>query len=152
MRPDPKIDGRHRRPRHWLLGILAVTVIGTLVVAFSFRDQARTAAGEPPIPREASLASWDQNGQGGRYLLQIADGSVPNGAAVSGVVTSDTNCAPDAQGLSHCRNGIALSNGDRITVIDIHTMSRNPCLQPGETLSMTRIDPSWLVATARPNG
>jgi len=154
MQPHSTVDGRRRRLRHWLIGTVAVIAVAASAMAFSSRNnQARTASGEPAIPHGVQLASWNENGHDGRYVLQIADGgTIPAGATVSGVVTSDTNCMPDAQGLSHCRNGIALSGGDRITVIDTHSMSRNPCLLPGETVTMTRIDPSWLVATARPKG
>ncbi|MDE2227768.1 MAG: hypothetical protein KGL11_01845 [Alphaproteobacteria bacterium] len=149
MQPNPKIDRRRRRLRHWLIGTVAVIAVAGSVMAVSSRnDPARMASGEPAIPHGVKLASWEENGRDGQYVLQIADGgTLPSGAAVTGTVTSDTNCAPDAQGLSHCRNGIALSNGSRITVIDIHTMSRNPCLLPGETITLTRIDSSWLVAS-----
>lgn len=131
------------------VAILGVAVIGAVAAVASVHGPARTSSAEPPIPHLVSLASWAENGQDGQYVLQIADGgAMPTEMAVSGTVTTDTNCAPDALGLSHCRNDIQLSNGDHIIVIDTHMMSRNPCLEPGEALTMKRINSAWLVATA----
>lgn len=153
MQRKPKANPKQYRARHWTLGALAVVGVGALITAYTFRNEApaepAVVAQLPPIPQGISLTSWYQNGEGGRYILQLADGdNFPIGPTISGVVTSDTNCAPDAQGLSHCRNGIALPDGRRLTVIDTHMMSRNPCLEPGERISMTSINTSWLVAMA----
>jgi hypothetical protein len=91
--------------------------------------------------------SWSDNGRDGRHLLQIVDGSIPAaGTTVVGVVVSDTLCQPDAQGFSHCQNGIELADGKRMTVIDTHQMSHYPCLEPGQRLSLSRIDRDWILA------
>ena len=103
---------------------------------------------QPPIPPGAQLGSWYDNGHGGRYVLQVIEGQIPAaGWRVAGVVKSDTDCEPDAQGLNHCHNAIELSNGRRITVIDTHQMMRNRCLAPGDRISLSAIGPSWLVGT-----
>lgn len=46
---------------------------------------------------------------------------------------------------SRCRNGIGLADGSTITVIDNHMMSRNRCLQPGETVSLATLNDAWVV-------
>jgi len=77
----------------------------------------------------------------------LAEGQLPpTGVRTTGVVLSDTNCEPDAQGLNHCRNGIRLADGSTISVIDNHMMSRYRCLRPGETVSLTTLGSSWVVA------
>ena len=47
-------------------------------------------------------------------------------------VLSDANCAPDAQGLSHCRNELRMADGSALTVRHVHRMAEVPCLSPGE--------------------
>jgi len=149
MQVNRKIKRWHRRTSRWLLGALAATAFGLVAVAFLLSYGGRTATGDPTIPRGAPLASWSENGQGGRHLLQIADGiAPPAGVTVSGVVVSDTQCEPDARGFSHCHNGVELANGVRITVIDMHLMSRYPCLEPGQRLSLTGITSSWVMAAS----
>jgi hypothetical protein len=149
MQTKPKIKRWHRHTSQWLLGALAATAFGVLAAAFLLSYGGRTATGEPTIPAGAPLASWSENGQDGRHLLQIADGNAPPaGVTVSGVVVSDTLCEPDARGFSHCHNAIELANGIRITVIDTHLMSRHPCLEPGQRLSLSRITPSWIMAVS----
>ncbi len=69
------------------------------------------------------------------------------GAKLSGTVTSDTTCDPDAQGLSHCHNVIALDNGARITVLHTHAMMQHPCLKPGERVTLTGFAQHWVTAT-----
>ena len=126
----------------WLFGALLLGAGAIL----SYKGFAGTT--EPPIPSGVQFASWYDNGQGGRYVLQVIQGRIPKaGWRVAGVVKSDTNCEPDAQGLSHCHNAIALSNGREITVVDTHQMMRNRCLKPGDRLTLTVVGPSWAVGT-----
>ena len=87
-------------------------------------------------------------GSGGRYLLQVVKGQLPNpGKPITGTVTSDTNCDADVQGLSHCNNNITLPNGSEILVIDTHNMHRNRCLGPGDQLKLTAVGKSWVMGT-----
>lgn len=124
----------------WVLGAL---VVASSAVAF---PEGRAAADEPPIPAGVALASWRENGQDGRYVLQLERGRpLRAGWRVAGVVSSDTDCRPDARGLSHCRNAIELANGGRIVVIDTHQMSRNRCLKPGDKLTLSAVNPSWVL-------
>ena len=117
-------------------------------VFWTTHAHAAQPTGEPPIPRGAPISSWFQNGSGGIIVLQVVEGSgLAPGARLSGTVTTDTTCDPDAQGLSHCHNAIDLDNGTRITVLHTHPMMRYPCLKPGERVTLTGFAPNWVTAT-----
>ena len=127
----------------------AFAVIGGLGVggATAFANQPVTD--EPIVPSGANFTAWTDNGQDGKIVLRLFNGEMPAaGAVVAGTVENDTNCAPDAQGLSHCHNVIALADGGAIEAIHVHAMGRHPCLFPGQRLSISRLDGDWLVATA----
>lgn len=133
---------RHRR----MLAALTGITIGMLVILLLVGKRNTTAA-EPTIPRGAPLASWNENGRGGQYVLQILDGATPPpGVTVSGVVASDTACQPDALGFNHCHNEIDFANGAHITVVNTHVMRRYRCLRPGEAITLTGINASWVLA------
>jgi hypothetical protein len=143
MKYQPK---RHRGTLALISGLVLGVLATSAVFMYFYKGQAQT--GEPPIPSGVAMTSWFDNGHGGRYLLQVAQGrSLAQGERVIGSVASDTDCDPDAQGLSHCHNGIELTNGDRITVIDTHNMSVNRCLKPGERIALTGIGGPWIMGT-----
>jgi len=96
------------------------------------------------------LASWQGNGEGGRYYAPIIAGATP-GQATLGTVRTDTDCAPDAEGLSHCHNVIELLSGGTITIQDNHNMMVNRCLGPGEEVTVTPIAPGWVKLHTRPS-
>ncbi|MBI4291123.1 MAG: hypothetical protein HY661_06570 [Betaproteobacteria bacterium] len=126
----------------WLLGAIVLSA------ASPFFSEARAGTGEPPIPRGVAMASWQDNGRGGQYLLKVVQGrALAKRKSATGTVKSDSNCDIDAQGLSHCNNTIELADGSRITVIDTHNMHRNRCLQPGERISLTGIGGAWIMGT-----
>lgn len=130
------------------LAVLLFIAAGTVSYAALGAD-AGNSGGQPAIPAGASLSSWHENGDKGRYLLQLVDANnrlPPVGERIVAKVLSDTNCTPDAAGLSHCRNDLALANGARITVVNNHQMARNGCLRPGGLLSLERMDGQWLSA------
>lgn len=104
-------------------------------------------AKEPTIPPGAGIQSWYENGTGGRYVAPVITGSPSElgGGARSGTVLSDTDCTPDAQGLSHCHNGVAFDGGGEITIMDSHQMSRHRCLRPGERVRVHRLTGRWVV-------
>ncbi len=111
-----------------------------------FRVVKTAAASQPQIPSGAPFASWNENGRSGRYLLQILQGNGPPTTDTTGVVASDTDCEPDAQGFSHCQNEIDLPNGTRMTAINTHQMQQYPCLEPGQKLQLSTVAPGWVVA------
>ena len=49
--------------------------------------------------------------------------------ATTGTILTDTGCAADRNGISHCSNILRLS---RITIRHDHSMMNDPCLSPGE--------------------
>jgi len=125
-------------------------LLGVFVLSASslYSYKVHAASAQPPIPRGVAMTSWQKNGHDGHYLLQVASGRVPQaGKRVTGTVASDTDCDADAEGLSHCHNIIELTDGSRITVIDTHNMQVNRCMSPGERISLSRVDKSWIMGT-----
>ena len=66
-----------------------------------------------------------------RLSAMLEEGEMPHGPMMAEVLT-DTDCAPDKQMLSHCRNEVQLPDGQRIVLRHPHDMSKVPCLAPGE--------------------
>lgn len=126
------------RTRQWMVYMfLALTMLWT--------GQTLADVREPEIPEGASLKSWYNNGSQGIYILDVMEGLPSLGVRqLEGVVLSDGNCRPDANGLSHCHNRVELSNGRQITVVNNHQMSRNRCLKPGDRLSFSALNDRWL--------
>ena len=84
-------------------GLAAVLLLSYLQGTATAEYRQETATVQPTIPPGVSLTSWFENGKGGQYVLQIAEGNAPPaGVRVTGMVTTDTDCDPDAQGLNHC--------------------------------------------------
>ncbi len=133
--------------RRWLFGALALAAVGGLAaVGFSSLAQ-QPASAEPAIPAGANFTSWADNGKDGQRMLQLVKGDMPAaGAVVSGVVKTDTNCDPDAQGIFHCHNVIALASGGEIEVVHNHMMMNYPCLAPDQKLTLARLNSDWVVA------
>ena len=135
-------------PRRWPPGWLTLPALGAIgAAAFLFINSQNRPAPSRQFRPDTTCRPGARTGSDGQYLLQLADGELPPaGVRTFGVVLSDTNCEPDAQGLNHCRNGIRLADGSTINLIDNHMMSRYRCLQPGETVSLTTFDDAWVVA------
>jgi hypothetical protein len=51
-------------------------------------------------------------------------------------VMTDTDCAPDAQMISRCRDVMRLADGREILLRHPHDMSKVPCLAPGERVRL----------------
>ena len=147
MKKDQKSKVQGPNLGRMLLVTLALVSLGALAAVGVLYYGQRSASAEPTIPIGVSLTSWFDNGKGGEHVLQLAQGNPPPvGVRLAGVVKSDTDCEPDPQGLNHCHNVIALSNGSSIEVINNHTMHRYPCLSPGQRLSVMRLNENWVVA------
>jgi hypothetical protein len=71
------------------------------------------------------------NGLGGRELVYLTSGKMP-ARATSAIVVTDTDCAADRNGISHCSNTLRLASDRRITVRHDHSMMNDPRLSPGE--------------------
>ena len=136
-----RIQTKHYPISRLLLGAFVVS-------AASLYLYPAQAAEQLPIPRGVPMKSWQENGSGGRYLLQVIQGQpLKAGKTIVGTVTNDTDCDADADGLSHCHNTIELSNGGKITVIDTHNMHMNRCLGAGDKLSLTGANGAWIMGT-----
>lgn len=119
----------------------ALIIAGLFVIGLS--SSAR--AWEPKLPNGVQgPASWYTNGKGGRYFAPIIQGRLQG--PTSGIVRTDSSCAPDSQGLSHCYNKIELLSGGTITIQDTHKMSNFHCLRPGEQVTVRpNGSPSWVI-------
>jgi len=67
----------------------------------------------------------------------LLDGKLPTGV-VNATVLTDEDCAPDTDGVSHCRNKLRLPGGQTIEVRHPHRMHEVPCMSPGETVRVGR--------------
>lgn len=72
----------------------------------------------------------------GPLSASLLSGSIPAEPMMATVLT-DENCAPDAQGISHCSNELRLADGRLMTVRHDHRMTDVPCLSPGERVLVT---------------
>lgn len=83
--------------------------------------------------RRCGLSPDCRNGADNIDVTVLESGQMPQHAMLA-LVQTDTNCAPDAYGISHCSNQLLLADGRTITVRHDHNMARFPCLKPGETV------------------
>jgi hypothetical protein len=51
-------------------------------------------------------------------------------------VMTDSNCAPDAEMISRCRNVMRLADERQIVLRHPHDMTKIPCLAPGERVQL----------------
>lgn len=70
-----------------------------------------------------------------RLSAMLEEGAMPSGPAMADVMT-DTDCAPDAQMISRCRNLVRLDDGRQIVLRHPHDMRKVPCLGPGERVRL----------------
>ena len=136
-----------RHIRKLLVGALTIAGISNLATVLVLSYAQKPASAELSIPTGVPLTSWFDNGKGGQHVLQVTEGNAPPvGVRLTGTVITDTDCDPDAQGLNHCHNTIDLGNGRSIAVIHNHAMHRYPCLEPGQKLTVVRLNADWVVA------
>lgn len=72
--------------------------------------------------------------EAGYLMTNLRAGQLPEGATTATVLT-DTNCEPDADGVSHCLNDLQIGSVV-VTVQHHHQMHSIPCLSPGETVTL----------------
>lgn len=70
-----------------------------------------------------------------RLSAMLEEGAMPHRPMMAEVMT-DTDCGPDAQMISRCRNAMRLADGSRVVLRHPHDMSRIPCLAPGERVRL----------------
>lgn len=130
-------------PLHFEMRLLRFLAASLLVAALG---ACSAGARDSTIPPGAGIQSYFENGAGGRYVAPVTAGStqpLARGSRV-GTVLTDTNCTPDARGLSHCHNSIAFADGSRIAIVDNHQMSRHRCLRPGERVRVSLLEGRWV--------
>jgi hypothetical protein len=65
----------------------------------------------------------------------LEEGVMPTGPMMAEVVT-DSDCAPDEQMISRCRNVVRLKDGSELVLRHPHNMSEVPCMAPGEMVRL----------------
>jgi hypothetical protein len=136
--------------RYLPLGLIAVALAAgavPLLLGDTADPVPRTAAPlaadpahTPPAATRVVLVSRTMpapSAPGGVLHAALVGGRMP-ARPMSGVVLTDTECVPDAAGISHCRNEIELENGRTLTLRHPHDMSVVPCLSPGEPVRVRR--------------
>lgn len=93
----------------------------------------------PGEPRTLVIAGMSEalpgtSNEAGLLMANLRVGQIPEGATTATVLT-DTNCQPDADGISHCLNDLQIGNVV-VTVQHHHAMASVPCLSPGETVTL----------------
>ncbi len=77
-----------------------------------------------------------EKGQGARVThVHLISGVVMH--RMRALVLTDSRCAADARGVSHCLNRLKLADGSRVLVQHDHRMMDMPCLSPGEHVTLT---------------
>ena len=132
-----------------LFALLAATAIlvaaaGVLTLARGEEaaDNTPTSVSEHPVAVPASArtvavsrAMPMPSAHERRLSAMLEHGTMPNRPVMADVMT-DTNCAPDAQMISRCRNVVRLADGRRIVLRHPHDMTKIPCLAPGERVRL----------------
>ena len=130
------------RARVLLLTLFALVAVGGAWV-FLGRDLAAeryVSEHSAPVPEKARTVMVSAtmplpSAHARRLSAMLEAGAMPHEPMMAEVL-SDTDCTPDDQMVSHCRNEMQLTNGDRIVVRHPHDMRDVPCLAPGERVRL----------------
>jgi hypothetical protein len=139
------------RPR--LLALLAATAIVVaaagvfmMVRGGDAADSSTTAVSEHPVavPTAARTVSVSRtmpmpSAHERRLSAMLEDGTMPGRPMMADVMT-DTDCTPDAQMISRCRNVVRLADRRQIVLRHPHDMTKVPCLAPGERVRLIPTD------------
>lgn len=155
---QPRQRGRRpkQRKQHTLLKVLVATSffisLGALLVFMYLQPFAAGNEVSPAAQQQPSSHFMDKNQIREIRLKQAGDTSLldpGHGVAivnlVEGVfpvsvdkatVLTDTNCAPDANGISHCHNELQFADGSKATIQHHHEISKVGCFTPGQVLKI----------------
>lgn len=137
-------DEMGEKQGRWIWGITIVWgVIGLVLVVVALGQERPTPTAGQPVAPEAGLrtlivsdvqpaAASTPSGPLHASLVRGETGPTPTVATV----LSDEDCAPDAQGYSHCLNRLEMPGGGVVAVRHIHRMTEVPCLAPGERVNL----------------
>jgi hypothetical protein len=142
MRPVPSVV-EPRRPRLFaVLAALAVSAIAAVVALDRSREAppAPAAAHEVAIPADARTVMVSRtmpmpSAHERRLSAMVEEGELPARPMAADVLT-DSDCTPDAEGVSRCRNVVLLEDGRRLVLRHPHDMRTVPCLAPGERVRL----------------
>lgn len=146
-----RVAGRHALPIIGValtIGLIMITLVFTMTGAST--KTSAPPAGPAPVPHFIDLSAPDTrrivvvgaadetlpgtSNAAGVLMANLLEGRIPSGATQA-TVLSDSNCAPDADGISHCLNDLNVG-GVVVTVQHHHAMAEVPCLSPGETVTL----------------
>lgn len=124
--------------------VVVVIAIGIAVAVVRDTDTAKIQGNAPHYPTEpgirtlvvAPMGSDTMSPPIGTLSGSLISGTVPLQPMMA-TVMSDTNCTPDAMGVSHCENQLRMNDGTMLTVQHNHRMMDTPCLSPGEHILVT---------------
>lgn len=127
--------------RYALVGLATVVVAVVAVVA----TQKKPEASKTPVPhyqsaveRRVAITTGAQVSRGrDPVLVELVADTIPSGVDRLTVLT-DENCAPDADGVSHCLNRVRFTGptGAGEPLRHYHRMAEESCLTPGETVTL----------------
>lgn len=133
-----------RNKHFWLFGLVAFAAVMSVALAMAAYEGKTTAsvgadALNPAARSIVVIQLGDQRPamQPGFVQVDLIDGFVPATLA-TGVVRSDTDCAPDAAGVSHCRNLIEVGSRT-LEIRHHHKMAEEPCFSPNETVNILSV-------------
>jgi hypothetical protein len=148
---NPEQEERMRASQVVMLGAIAVLAVAA---AAATATVALTRGGDDPpppvtehvqaIPNSArtvlvSRAMPMPSAHARTLSAMLEEGAMPNGPTTAEVMT-DSDCTPDAQMISRCRNVVRLANGRTIVLRHPHNMTKVPCLAPGERVRLLPTD------------
>jgi hypothetical protein len=121
-----------------ILGVAIFLVIGLLVgVIVRGAVGGASAAAIDPALRTMVVVSGDMAKpelRAGDILVDLETGAVPIGIHRATVLT-DTDCAADAEGVSHCLNEMAVGRAT-FAIRHHHKMMEEPCFSPTEQVNV----------------
>lgn len=131
------------RPRILLLTFVALVAVGGAWVLLGRDPNAgeRYVSEHPAaVPETARTVTVSArmplpSAHARRLSAMLEAGAMPHQPMMAEVL-SDTECSPDEQMVSRCRNEMQLANGDKIVVRHPHDMRDVPCLAPGERVRL----------------
>lgn len=135
------------RPRLFaLLATTAILVAAAGAFTLARRDEAAnnspTSVSEHPVavPTAARTVAVSRtmpmpSAHERRLSAMLEEGTMPDRPMTADVMT-DTNCVPDAEMISRCRNVMRLADGRQIVLRHPHDMTQIPCLAPGERVRL----------------
>jgi hypothetical protein len=108
-------------------GVLRDTSAPTTEHPVTVVQKARTVTVSATMPMPSAHAR--------SLSAMLEEGAMPQGPIEAEVVT-DTDCTPDRQMISRCRNEMRLADGRTIVLRHPHDMTKVPCLAPGERVHL----------------